>query len=363
MRESTLTVNFLEGLAADAPGLARAQEPLVEALSRATPYNIRVVRFAAPNGRLWFPTLYSAMPAWFAFQRARLTHIGNSWYAHLVPIVQGPTIVTCHDVIELEEMESGARHFRPHRRLHVRAAFRGMVKARLIVCVSQATADRVLIHAESARARIRVVHSGIASSFRPGPIDESVLKKFGVKRPYVLFVGSEQSRKNLPRLVEALAEVKRKVPHLQLVKVGSSQTPEGRAKFLAALETQGMADSTVVIDRASDDELLMLYRAAAATALVSLVEGFGFPALEAMACGCPAVVSDRGALAEVTGGGALVANPTDVRSIARAVERLLCDPWAREEMVGRGMSRASSFTWETAAERYASLYEEVLSNP
>jgi glycosyltransferase involved in cell wall biosynthesis len=356
-------VNFLEGMATHAPGVARAQESLVEALSQATQYDIRATRFTVPDPRLWFPTLYGVMPAWFALNMAPLTHIGNAWYGHLVPLLKRPTIVTCFDVIELEELQSGARRFRVHRKFHVQAAFTGMLKARFIACVSRSTAERVVCHAPQTEHRVRVIPCGLSRVFSPGPTDQSVLRRYEVKQPYVLYVGSEQPRKNLPQLVAALAEVKRTVPELRFVKVGASQTVNGRTEFLSALDRAGMRGQATLIEEVSDQELLMLYRGATVTALMSLAEGFGYPPLEAMACGCPTIVSNEGALAEVTGGAALVADPRDTRSIARTIERVVGDPSVRRDLIGRGTTRAGTFTWERAAEQYAALYEEALSTP
>jgi glycosyltransferase involved in cell wall biosynthesis len=178
----------------------------------------------------------------------------------------------------------------------------------------------------------------------------------------VLYVGSEQPRKNLVRLVAAVAEVRRHIPDLRFVKVGASQTTEGRLDFLRALEREKVRDATLIIDFVDDEDLAALYRFAAVTLLVSLDEGFGFPPLEAMACGCPTVVSNRGALPEVTGGNAMVVDPLDVRALARAIEQVITDSRLRLNMIAGGKTWSQSFTWERAAQRYAALYDEVIGS-
>lgn len=355
-------VDFLQGLDAYAPGVTRAQEPLVEALSRDRRYNMHLIRFSTVSPRFWFPMLYGSLPARLAMQRSSLTHIGNSWYAHLVPLLSSPTIVTCHDVIELDELLSNRRHLRPHRKFHVQAAFRGMLQARLIVCVSQATARRVICYAPAVEARVRVVYSGLSPIFSSGPPDAAALRKLAVEQPYVLYVGSEQTRKNLARLVAAIAQAKRSVSDLHFVKVGASQTTEGHTEFLEVLHREGMTASTTMLEHVSDENLLALYRGAAVTMLVSLDEGFGFPPLEAMASGCPAVVSDRGALPEISGGHAIVVDPLDIRAMASAIVRVVNDPLLRQDLSARAGRWAGTFTWERAARQYGTLYDHVMDH-
>jgi glycosyltransferase involved in cell wall biosynthesis len=190
-----------------------------------------------------------------------------------------------------------------------------------------------------------------------------VLQRLGVTQPYVLYVGSEQERKNLPRLVEAVAVARQRVPELRFVKVGGHQTESGRAELLDCLQRHGMAERTSLIDRVSDSELISLYRGACVTALVSLREGFGFPALEAMAAGSPVVVSNRDSLPEVTGGKALVADPLDVSDIAQAIERIALDEDLMRRLRQEGPSRAALFTWEKTTQQYVALYNEALTSP
>lgn len=355
----TVRVDFLEGVDIGASGTTRALRPLAEALKVYQQLEIHELRYSTPDTRLLFPFVYGALPPLLALRRSNLLHVGNAWYGHLTPLVPRPTVVTCHDLIELEELEDGERRPGLHRRFHIRAAFHGMAHARFIVCVSAATAERVLKRAPHLGNRVRVIHSGISPAFTAGSGPEPPQRRI-ISGPYVLYVGSEQPRKNLDRLVTAIARVRGRIPDLSFVKVGAHQTPEGRDAFLAALRRENLLQATVIVDSASDAELARLYRGASVTALVSLREGFGFPPLEAMACGCPAIVSNRGSLAEIAGDAALLVNPLDPRSIASAIERVLCDAPLQEELVERGRRRAATFTWARAATAYAALYDQAL---
>jgi glycosyltransferase involved in cell wall biosynthesis len=144
--------------------------------------------------------------------------------------------------------------------------------------------------------------------------------------------------------------------------VGRHQTDEGRSTFLRALREAELERVTTILEDIDDLDLVNLYRAAAVTVLPSLHEGFGFPPLEAMACGCPVVVSNRDSLPEVTGEAALIVDPLDVTSIAQAIERTLCDQKLRESLIASGLRRAAEFSWARTAEAYARLYREVLES-
>jgi glycosyltransferase involved in cell wall biosynthesis len=359
----TTRVDFLQGADAMAPGLLRAGQTLLEALGNDPRYDVRPIRFRIYSSKLLFPFVYGALPVWLAARRSPLLHITNSWYAHVVPLLRTPAVVTCHDLIQLEDAFDHRTRLKPHRRFHLLAAFRGMLGARLIACDSRAVADRISFYAPRVHHRVRVIPLGLSAQFRAGPVNYKTLRELGVQQPYVLYVGSEQPRKNLERLVVAVSAARRRVPGLQFVKVGSHQTVEGRQSFVQALRQHHMLKDTSILEHVTDDDLVMLYRAATTTTLPSLREGFGFPPLEAMACGCPAIVSNRDSLPETTGGAALVVDPLDTEAISMAIKRLACDDRLRDDLVRRGLERARFFSWSRAAKAYAALYGEALDVP
>lgn len=357
------TVDFVLGADSMAAGLSRAQRPLLAELRRSDAFSLRSVHFHVSNPKLLFPFVYGPLPLWLTMRRPNLIHLANSWYAHLVPLLPAPVVVTCHDLIELERAEDPESKLKAHRRFHARATFSGMMRATLIVCDSHAVANQIVARAPSAIERIRVVYLGIDSHFRPGAVDERDLQSLQVLRPYVLFVGSEQQRKNLPRLVAAIARARGEIPGLKLVKVGASQFPAGRESFLDALRQEGIRDSTVILDHVTDAELMTLYRGALLTALPSLSEGFGFPPLEAMACGCPALVSDRGSLPEVMAEASMTVNPLDVSEMKDAIIRVATHQDYAKQLTLRGLERVRSYTWPRCAAGYEALYAEALGQP
>lgn len=354
----TVRVDFVQGADALAPGIFRVQKPLLETLASYPAYDIHRLSFPTMEPRRLFPYLYGLLPAQLLARHSPLVHIGNASYAHVIPLLKNPVVITCHHPIDRADLEQGGQRPKPHWLFHLRACLRGLPHARLIVCDSAAVAKHLATLFSSVAGRLRVVYPGISPIFQP-PLDESH-RASKHHDHYVLYVGSEQTRKNLIRLVEAVAAVRRTHPELRFIKVGRHQSPAGRAELLAALERENMRPHTEIRENLPDTELAELYQRATVTVLPSLEEGFGFPPLEAMACGCPAIVSNRGSLPEVTAGDALVIDPLDVRGLARAIARVVGDESLWCQLAARGRARASSYTWQRAAAEYAAIYGEAL---
>jgi glycosyltransferase involved in cell wall biosynthesis len=359
-----ITVDFVQGIDALAPGLSRAQQPLLGALRRIVDIEVRPVRLPVMTRRMLFPLIYGPLPITLLARRAQVTHLPNSWYAHLVPVLRSPVIVTCHDLIEGDEIRRGERKVKPHRRWHQRAVWRGLTTAQYIVCDSKAVAAQLFARGVASE-RVRVIPLGIDAQFSPGEVNLDRLRQLGVHQPFVLYVGSEQPRKNLQRLIPALARARGRRPSsavpasLTWVKVGDHQSTSGRAALNDAVSRHDMGPATTMLNDVDDNDLINLYRGAAVTVLLSLHEGFGFPPLEAMACGCPALVSRRDCLVEVTGGAALTVDPLDEEAIAAAIEAAVFDETLRQSLIQRGLQRAQALTWRNTALAYAELYREA----
>ena len=187
--------------------------------------------------------------------------------------------------------------------------------------------------------RIHVTPWGIDARFSPGP---------AVREPFLLTVGTLQPRKNLEA---ALRAFERLDGEPRLVVVGARGW---RVDALEARLAASPARSRIeVLGRVCDDELLGLYRSASCLLFPSRGEGFGFPPLEAMACGTPVVAAAAGSLPEVLGRAAPLVDADDADALADAVERVLADPSPWRE---RGLERAAGFTWERCAELTVAAY-------
>jgi glycosyltransferase involved in cell wall biosynthesis len=167
-------------------------------------------------------------------------------------------------------------------------------------------------------------------------------------RRWILYVGSEQPRKNFVGLIRAFAELHRTRPDLALLKVGQPEVLEQRERARSAAHALGVADAIYFIGHASQN-LRELYNLADLFVFPSLYEGFGLPPLEAMACGTPVICSNRTSLPEVVGEAALICEPDPV-AMASAMARVLDDPGLARDLARRGRRHAEMQSWARVAE-------------
>ena len=292
---------------------------------------------------------------------ARLIHLPNHHLGRYGVFLSRPYVVTVHDLIRYFDLRGGNVFIHPPNvrdRICLRLDYLGIQKADAIIAVSETTKRDVVHHLGVPEERVFVVYEGIDHTLYR-PVEERLLAE-----PYVLYVGSEHPRKNLATLIAAFAAVKRDPAYreLKLVKVGRPGGREAcfREQTEAAMREFGVERDVVFTDYVPEEDLPAWYSGATCLVQPSLYEGFGFPPLEAMACGCPAVVSSAGSLPEVAGEAAIVVEPRDAEALANAIRTLAADTAVREELVERGLEHAAHFSWQRAAYETARVYDAAL---
>jgi len=316
------------------------------------------------------PAPSEARPIRFAAAQPATLKVAATFRPHLLHGVSGEAtvgfplerqVITLHDV---EMWHMSAPHgwrgagLRGHRTLQARL-LRG---AGAIITPSTASADDAAATLTLDRDRIHVVPHGVSETFGPvvAPYDELVLTGAGVRRDdYLLWVGSlrhHDPRKALGTLIEAVAALGREAPPLALVgAVGEAETI--RLRQLA--RTQGIR--LALCGPRSDSDLAALYRHALCLVISSRHEGFGLPALEAMASGCAVVATDAGNLPELLADVGRIAPVDDAPALGAAIAGLLNEPLQRARLRQLGTQRASEFTWSRAAVDTAYVYRQLLS--
>jgi glycosyltransferase involved in cell wall biosynthesis len=267
--------------------------------------------------------------------------------AHVIPLVcPVPAVVTIHDL--------GYRHFpRAHPLTHWAyldwSTRFSTYRAAHILADSHAT-RRDLVQMYGVREnKISVVYPGRDEALtRVDPA--AVRAKYQLPATYLLHIGTVQPRKNLLRLIEAVTHHPSPVP-LVLA---------GRSGWLAEPILEAARRHNVrVLDYVPDEALAGLYSGATAFVFPSLYEGFGFPVLEAMACGTPVICANTSSLPEVAGEAALTVDPLDTGALAAAIARVLSDAALRESLIARGYEQIQKFSWAKAARETLSVLEKA----
>jgi glycosyltransferase involved in cell wall biosynthesis len=278
--------------------------------------------------------------------------------AHVVPLAHPRTVVTIHDLGYRAFPD--AHPWRSRQYLAWSTRWSASVARRIIV-PSEATARDLQEAYRIPRQKITVIPHGYHPRFRPLPNDEIALglARLGLTQPYILALGTLQPRKNLARTLDAFARLCATGWPGRLVLVGRRGW---LADPLFASITRPVSPAYGRIDLTGylpDDDLPLVYNGATALAFPSLYEGFGLPALEAMACGVPVLTSNTSSLPEVVGDAALTVDPLDTSAIADGLTRLANDPALRAMLRIRGVERAARFSWERAAHKTLAVLEEV----
>lgn len=234
-------------------------------------------------------------------------------------------------------------------------------RADTVITISECSRNDLATYLGLNKEYMPLVPGGIHPMFAPVPAGrerEAVLTRYGVRMPYVLYLGGINARKNIARLFEAFARVRQQHPQLQLVIGGKRQWQTGQIDATyERLQLQSCVHFTGYVD---DADLPALYSAAEAFVFPSLYEGFGLPPLEAMACGTPVVTSNVSSLPEVVGDAALLVDPYSVDAIAAAITRVLDDATLRAVLMRRGVEQAPRYTWEQAARKTLAVYQSVM---
>ena len=232
--------------------------------------------------------------------------------------------------------------------------------ANSIIVNSKSMRDDVLHYLDVDPAKLSLIYEAVDhETFRPGDARtaQEHLKKYGVNRPFTLFVSSLWRYKNCDGLLRAWAATHPAPRQQQLVIVGRVGDNAYWAELQALVEDLGIAGDVVFVGAVPLEETPMFYRAADVFVYPSFEETFGLPILEAMACGCPVVTSDVSAMPETAGGAAVLCDPKDPSSIARAIREV--GDAGPERLRSRGLQRASEFHWAHTAEETLQVYRDV----
>ncbi len=299
--------------------------------------------------------------AWlrFALPLHLITHRQNTVFwspAHYAPAFGlGKSVVTIHDLA----YEYFPDLFLPSDLYKLKNWTRSAVKtASRVIAVSQATKEDLIKIYGVESSKITVVHNGYDADFFnvTTPVNNSTFSNYKLKnKNYILFLGTIQPRKNLIKLVQAFHLLKDAGYKGKLVIAGKiGWLAEDTLKII---KDSPHSKDIVMTGYVGDEARHALYRGAEIYVLPSLYEGFGVPAIEAMACGAPVAVSNNSSLPEIVGGAGEFFNPVDPADIARAITNIQSD---REAWVKKGLARAKNFSWEKCAKETLEIIKKEI---
>lgn len=276
----------------------------------------------------------------------------------LMPVRRYKRITTVHDAIPFIYPETQP--------LLTRLVFQTLVRAAkhtadAVLTVSEASAADLTVHAGIPKEKLVAIPNGVRL---PTSLSQetlpNTLRHFGIRQPYFLYVGALHPRKNLIRVLAAFSRLQQLDAMAQLVIVGppSWGAHETLQQVLAKVQS---TDEIIFTGFVSDESLHTLYAGAHALVFPSLYEGFGLPALEAMAHGIPVITSNVSSLPEVTGEAGILVDPLAIEEITNAMRRLLEDESLRQDLSRRSLERAKLFSWAATAQKTLEVYEQLLA--
>jgi glycosyltransferase involved in cell wall biosynthesis len=277
----------------------------------------------------------------------------------LPPLVRCRSVVTIHDCIHLMFPQ-----YLPNRL--------ALAYARTSITLAAKRATRVLTVSESSKRdilrfvdvppeKIDVIYNAYDERFAVEPREEEVVRvreRYQLNDEFVMYAGNVKPHKNLERLIEAFALVrKRGLDHLRLILIGDEISKY--AALRRAIHRHQLHKYVRLLGYVPEQTLAVMYRLAGVFVFPSLYEGFGLPPLEAMASGTPVVTSNVSSLPEVAGDAALLVDPYDATAIADGIYRVLTDEHLRCDLRARGVRRAKEFSWEASVGRIREIYRQV----
>jgi glycosyltransferase involved in cell wall biosynthesis len=265
-------------------------------------------------------------------------------------LFSGQGIITIHDLIHLLfPKDYGLKH-----RLYYTLLVRHSVsRCQKVFTVSEQSKKDIIRLLKGIPERVEVVPNGLEPQWGPRIPDRDFLASLLLNEPFLLFVGNPRPHKNFLRVRSAFERLVREDAYPGKLAVVGLPSGFGSGDF---------ADRIIFLPACNDAELASLYSAADLLAAPSLYEGFGLPVLEAMACGCPVLIGNCGALPEITGEAGVMVDPYAVDSILEGYRKILFQPGLRQRLRERGLIQAARFSWEESSRKVLKTYEEIGKN-
>lgn len=297
---------------------------------------------------------YFKIPIEFSIGEVDIIHIMD----FLIPkIKKARLIVTVHDISSILFPQWHTRYTRRWVKDRIHLA---KENAHKIIVDSVHTKKDLVQRLDVSEDLITVIYGGVGEQFQPiknqGVLNR-VRERYNIKDKYLLFLGTLEPRKNIPGLIKAFHKIKNGFLNYQLVIAGKRGW-----KFQEIFKTVGelrLEDKVIFTGYLPEEDTPSLYSGAQAFVYPTLYEGFGFPPLEAMACGTPVITSNLSSLPEVMGEAGILIDPNNIDELSRAIESVLSNEDLKRELRAKGLRQAAKFSWKRCAQETLKVYQEV----
>jgi len=271
------------------------------------------------------------------------------------------TIATIHDLACFKYPEF---YLSETLAVHKRKNKQNISKADMIIAVSENTKNDTVEILNIPEEKIKVIHEAPSDIFKTKPETkflQQVKNKYGITKRFILYVGTQEPRKNLLSLVEGYHRLDKTLKdEYDLVIAGRKDHPQDmHAALISKVDELGIQNNVIFTGHVAEEEVVALMYEAEMFIFPSLYEGFGLPVLEAMTCGTPVAASNVSSLPEVVGDAGITFNPKKIDSITDAMNQVLTDSKFKAILSEKGKKHAETFSWERAAVKTLDIYKEI----
>ncbi len=283
-----------------------------------------------------------------------IKHIANQNLAFLADSIDSddPLVITCYDMIPWSYSRNQSKYWKMN--------LNGLKKADTIITISEFSKKEIINYAGIEPARIRIIYPGVDGSLYRPKFNRGILSRYGFRSDdhVLLYVGSEEPRKNLPLLLKAMNRLKSSGFPVKLLKVGNPQFGGDRKLLMSDITKLDLKKDIAFTEKVPENDLPLYYNAADVFVFPSVYEGFGLPPLEAMACGCPVIAANATALPEVVGDAGILFDAEDPEELADTIQNVLTDTKLRKSLITKGLERSKIFSWWKAAKETEETYKK-----
>ncbi|MBI2148946.1 glycosyltransferase family 4 protein [Candidatus Woesearchaeota archaeon] len=292
-----------------------------------------------------------------------ILHLGTHADALILKFIKpSPVIVNCLDLIPLVYPQK----YSLYSRMRNKITFKAMTKADHFIAISKYTKKDMVEKLKIPQEKITVAYAGAdLNHYKPIKKPRNYLLKslnLDPKYKYIAYLGNEEERMNLLNQLKAFKKTKKYIKNLKFIKAGKANNPNAREDLIKFIQKEGIEKDVIFLDYVDEKLMPSLYSSIDAFIYVIHYAGFGLPPLEAMACGCPVITSNKTSLPEVVEEAGIQIDPNDIEGISKAIIKVISDKKTKEIMIKKGLMQSKKFGSRECGEKTVEAYKKILKS-